>query len=241
LSAGKGKTAATPEERANEILQSLRSLADPEAVEGMARYGINPKNTLGISVPVLRKLAKEIGRDHELALRLWRTGVREARIVATLVDDPNSVTESQAEKWAADLDSWDICDGLCNCLLRKTKFAHHKAVEWSSREEEFVKRAGFALMACLAVHDKRSADETFSNYLPLIQREAVDERNFVKKAVNWALRQIGKRNIELNRLAIITAKSIAKIDSKPARWIARDALRELRGNAVQERLKKKAN
>ena len=236
MSAGK----ATPEEKAGAILQTLRSLADPEAVKGMARYGINPKNTLGISAPILRNMAKEIGKDHKLALKLWKTGLREARSLAALVDEPDSVTEAQAEKWARDLDSWDICDGFCNCLLRKTAFAHSKAVEWSTREEEFVKRAGFVLIACLAVHDKGAADETFSNYLPLIQRESVDERNFVKKAVNWALRQIGKRNIELNEHAIKAAESISIIDSKSSRWIASDALRELKSVAVQDRLKKKA-
>jgi 3-methyladenine DNA glycosylase AlkD len=240
VSTSKEKIKTATEDRVNGILQTLRSLAGPEAVEGMARYGINPKHTLGISAPILRNMAKEIGSDHNTALALWKTGVREARTLAALVDEPNSVTEAQAERWARDLDSWDICDGLCNCLLRKTAFAHSKAVEWSTREEEFVKRAGFVLMACLAVHDKQSPDKIFSGYLPLIKREAVDERNFVKKAVNWALRQIGKRNIELNKRAIKAAESIVRIDSKSARWIARDALRELRSAAVQERLKKKA-
>jgi 3-methyladenine DNA glycosylase AlkD len=221
-----------------EILQQLKSLADPDAVAGMARFGINPKGTYGVSIPTLRKMAREIGRDHTLAEQLWSSGVHEARILACFVDDPLMVTAEQMERWVADFDSWDICDQCCSNLFDKTNLAHEKAVEWSAREEEFVKRAGFALMAALAVHDKKAKDEEFIRFLPAIIRESVDTRNFVKKAVNWALRQTGKRNRNLNREAIATAKQIQEIDSNAARWIASDALRELASEKVQQRLRK---
>ena len=221
------------------VLDELRSLANPANVLGMARYGINPKNTLGVSIPRLRSMAKRIGTDHALALELWASGIHEARILAALVDDPAEVTEAQLERWVRDFDSWDVCDGVCSNLFDRTPFAHAKAVQWSARKEEFVKRAGFVLMAALAVHDKKSPDSRFRKYLPLIEREAADERNFVKKAVNWALRQIGKRNPRLRRAAIAEAKRIAKIESRAARWIAADALRELESEAVRRRLRKR--
>jgi 3-methyladenine DNA glycosylase AlkD len=218
------------------VLRMLKSLANPEAVAGMARYGISPQNTLGVSVAALRKLAREIGRDHLLAQQLWSSGVHEARILASMVDDPRMVIEDQMERWAADFDSWDICDQCCGNLFDKTEFAYRKAVEWAARDGEFVKRAGFALMAWLAFHDKRAPDEAFLGLLPVIKRESVDGRNYVKKAVNWALRHIGKRNAALNIMAIQTAKEIQEMGSKPGRWIASDALRELTSGKVQERL-----
>jgi 3-methyladenine DNA glycosylase AlkD len=224
--------------RLRETVAELESLANPANVLGMARYGISSKNTLGVSIPRLRSMAKRIGTDHALALELWASGIHEARILAALVDDPADVTEAQLERWARDFDSWDVCDGVCSNLFDRTPFAHRKAVAWSARREEFVKRAGFVLMAALAVHDKRSPDSRFMKYLPLIEREAADERNFVKKAVNWALRQIGKRSPALNRAAIAAAKRIRTCDSKAARWIAADALRELESEAVQRRLRK---
>ena len=220
-----------------DILGRLRSLANAENVAGMARYGINPQHTLGISVPVLRKMAREIGRDHALAQELWSSGVHEARILAGMIDDPRLVTEAQMDAWAADFDSWDVCDQCCANLFDKTEPAYRKAVEWAARDEEFVKRAGFALMAALAWHDKRAPDEAFLAFLPVIQRESVDGRNFVRKAVNWALRTIGKRNAALNIRAIQTAKEIRAAGSKPARWVAADALRELTSEKVQERLR----
>lgn len=204
----------------------------------MARYGINPDNAYGVSIPTLRKLAKETGHHHALALQLWETGIHEARILASMVDDPREVTETQMDAWVEDFDSWDVCDQACANLFDKTPNAYHKAVEWSERSDEFVKRAGFALMATLAVHDKAAGDEQFEGFLPLILKHAADERNFVRKAVNWALRQIGKRSLALNRKAIQAAEEIARIDSKAARWIAADALRELRSPKIQERLKK---
>lgn len=223
-----------------EIIKKLKAQANPRNVEGMARFGINPKGTLGISVYVLREMAKGIEKNHGLAQKLWDSGIHEARMLACFVDEPEKVSEKQIEDWAKEFDSWDICDQCCSNLFDRTSFAWKKAVEFSSREEEFVKRTGFVLMACLAVHDKKAEDKEFENFLLIIKREAKDERNFVKKAVNWALRQIGKRNIALNRAAIKTAREIQKIDSKAARWIANDALRELESEKTLERLEKKS-
>jgi len=222
----------------NEIINRLKALSDPEAVKGMARFGINPENTYGVSIPNLRKMAKEAGKDHGLAQELWASGIHEARILAGMVDDPALVTAEQMDAWVKDFDSWDVCDQVCMNLFDKTPISWQKIIDWSEREEEFVRRAAFALIACLAWHDKQAADEKFIALLPVIMRGATDERNFVKKAVNWALRHIGKRNPHLNRAAIDAAKEIQGIDSKAARWIAADALRELTGEAVQKRLAK---
>ena len=221
----------------NEVLAKLKSLSDPEAIAGMARFGISPENIYGISIPNLQKIAGQIGKDHLLAGQLWSSGIHEARILACMTDDPEMVTEEQLEHWVKDFDSWDICDQCCNKLFDKTGFAYQKAVEWSERPEEFVKRAGFVLMTQLAVHDKKAENSRFELFFPIIARESKDARNFVKKAVNWALRQIGKRNPELNRRAIEVAEEIRQKDSKAARWIAGDALRELTGDKVQERLR----
>ncbi len=222
----------------DEILKKLKALSDPKAVEGMARFGINPENTYGVSVPNLRKLAREAGKDHALAQQLWASGIHEARVMASMIDKPALVTEEQLERWVKDFDSWDVCDQCCSNLFDKTKWAYQKATEWSEREEEFVKRAGFTLMATLAVHDKSAADAAFTAFLPAIKRGATDNRNFVKKAVNWALRQIGKRNLSFNAVAIQPAEDIQKTDSKSARWIAADAIRELTSQAVQQRLRR---
>ena len=218
------------------VLRQLRRLANPANVAGMARFGINPTHTLGVPIPVLRRLAREIGRDHDLAQALWASGVHEARILAGFIDDPARVTRAQMNRWAADFDSWDVCDQVCSSLFDRTPFAFHKAVEWSRRGEEFVRRAGFVLMAALAVHDRRTADAAFERFLGIIRRGSTDERNFVKKAVNWALRQIGKRNRRLNRRAIAQARTIQRIPSRAARWIAADALRELTGEAVRRKI-----
>lgn len=222
----------------SDILARLKTLADPKAVEGMARYGINPQNTYGISIPNLRKIARETGTNHILAHELWASGIHEARILASMIDDPSMATEEQLESWVKDFDSWDVCDQCCMNFIQKTGFAYRKAVEWSERDEEFVKRAGFALIACLAVSDKNADDEIFETFFPIIKREAFDNRNYVKKAVNWALRQIGKRNIDLNKKAILIAEEIQKMDSRSAKWIASDALRELTGESVQKRLQR---
>jgi len=221
-----------------EILQLLASRPDPHAVEGMARYGIVAKKVYGgWSIPALKKLAREIGRHHALAQELWASEFHEARTLATLIDEPEKVTERQMNQWAKDFDNWAVCDCACINVFRYTRFAHRKCVEWSTRPEEFVKRAAFALMAGLAVADKAASDEAFLKFLPLIKRAAVDERNMVKKGVNWALRQIGKRNARLNRAAFAAAREIRRGDSRAARWIASDARRELQSPAVQRRLK----
>ena len=220
----------------NEIIQRLKSLADPEAVKGMARFGINPENTYGVSIPNLRSIAKEVGKDHTLAQELWASGIHEARILASMISDPKMVTEEQMEAWVRDFDSWDVCDQVCMNLFEKLPLAWRKIADWSEREEEFEKRAAYALLASLAWHDKRATDERFVELLPVIIKGATDERNFVRKAVNWALRNIGKRNLSLNQAAINTAREIQRIDSRAARWIAADTLRELTSEAVQKRL-----
>jgi 3-methyladenine DNA glycosylase AlkD len=220
------------------VLRKLKSLSNNKNVEGMARFGINTKNTLGISIYVLRPMAKEIGKDHKLAQQLWNSKIHEARLLAVFIDEPQKVTNAQMEKWAADFDSWDVCDQACTDLFDKTVLGWKKAVEWSKRKEEFVKRGAFALMAGLAVHDKGASNKDFEKLLPIIERESWDERNFVRKAVNWALRNIGKRNRVLNKKSIRAAKRIKKMDSKAARWIAADALRELTSEKVRKRLKK---
>jgi 3-methyladenine DNA glycosylase AlkD len=232
------ESAGAAADRARSVLQTLEGMGDPERRAGMARFGINAERALGITVTELRALARTLGRDHGLADALWRTGVHEARMLATLVDRPQDVTEAQMEAWVRDLDSWDLCDGVCGNLFDRTPFAFDKAVEWSGREREFEKRAGFALMAWSAVHHKDVGDEHFEAFLPLIVAQATDDRPYVRKAVNWALRQIGKRSPALHRSAILTARRIREIDARSARWIAADALRELESPAVAERLAK---
>lgn len=222
-----------------EIIKELESLSNPEDVEGMARFGINHKKTYGVRMPELRRIAKKAGKDHELAEKLWDAGYGETKILAGLIEDPKMVTNDQMEKWVAGFDSWDVCDQCCINLFRKTPFAYRKVFEWSTREEEFVKRAAFAMIAVLAVHDKKAEDNKFEEFLPLIIKESSDSRNFVKKAVNWALRQIGKRNINLNKRAVEVAEEISTMGFKSAKWIASDAIRELESEKVQERLKKK--
>ncbi len=222
---------------AMEVLERLREKARADRLDGMARYGIVTENRLGVSVPDMRRLAKELGKDHGLALQLWKTGVQEARIMAALMDNAHAVTEEQMEEWVKDFNSWDVCDQVCMNLFDKTPHAWKKVRDWSAREEEFVRRAAFSLIACLAWHDKKADDKMFVDLLPVIQDAATDERNYVKKAVSWALRHIGKRNLSLNREALQTARLIQKIDSRAARWIASDAIRELEGEAVQRRLK----
>ena len=223
--------------RYDDILKRLKSLANPMAVEGMARYGIRPAKAYGVSIPDLRDIARETGTDHGLAQRLWEAGIRETQILASLVDDPKMVTEDQMESWVKDFDSWDTCDQVCQNLFGVTKSAYQKAIEWSSSNKEFIKRAGFVLMAKLAVSDKTSGDKEFIKFLSIIKKESTDNRNFVKKAVNWALRQIGKRNVSLNKMAIETAEEIQQMDSRSARWIASDAIRELTSEAAQQRLR----
>jgi 3-methyladenine DNA glycosylase AlkD len=219
-----------------EVLEKLHSLAKPENLEGMARFGITGDRRLGISMPELRKLGRSIGKDHEMALRLWATGIQDAMILAALVDDPMKVTEEQADSWVTDIHSWDVCDQLCLNLFDRIGFTDKKIWEWSEREEEFVRRAAFAMIACIAWHDKKAPDKEMIKYFPVIKKGAADDRNYVKKAVSWALRHIGKRNLSLNREAIELARQIKEMDSKAARWIASDVIRELESEAVKKRL-----
>lgn len=219
-----------------EVIAELRRLGSPASVKGMARYGIDTENALGVPVPALREVARRLGRDHELAQGLWKSGVHEAMILAAMVDDPDKVTEQQMEDWVSDFDSWDVCDGCCGTLFDKTPFAYAKAVEWSIRKEEYVKRAGYVLMAELAVHDKKAADGDFLKFFDRIYEGSKDDRNFVRKAVSWALRQVGKRNRALNGKALVLARKISEMDSRSARWVASDVIRELTSEAVRKRL-----
>jgi len=223
-----------------EIISLIKANEDPKAVAEMARFGITPDGSYGVCMPVLEDISRRVGKDHDLAERLWSTGIREAMIVASLIDDSKFVTEDQMDRWVRDFRSWDICDGCCLHLFADAEPGRKKAVEWTRSRSEFVKRAGYVIIAVLAVHDKRGGDDTFRSFFPLIVRGSTDERNYVKKAVNWALRQIGKRNLRLNREAVAVARRIQRLDSKAARWIAADALRELRSEKVQERLRAKA-
>jgi len=223
-----------------DVIVKLKSLSSPEAIAGMTKYGINPNKNYGVSIPNLRMIAKESGIDHFLAQQLWASGIHDAKILASMIDDPHLVTEEQMENWVRDFDSWDVCDQCCMNLFARTKFARQNAVRWSKRNEEFVKRAAFTLMVVLAVHDKEAPNSDFERFLSIVEREALDERNYVKKAVNWALRQIGKRNLGLNKKAIETAYRIQKLNSKVAKWIASDALRELKGEKVRNRLNKQS-
>jgi 3-methyladenine DNA glycosylase AlkD len=225
--------------RVKDILDWMEEMRCDANLEGMARFGIRTDKTFGISMEPLKAKAKEIGKDHEMALALWKTGYRDARLMAVFIDDFKKVTPEQMESWVMDFDSWDVCDGVCLHLFARTPHACAKVKEWARREEEYQRRAGFVLLATVAVKQKKLPDGQLREFLPLIEEYATDERNFVKKAVNWALRQIGKRNVELNAEAIATAERIMAIDSKAARWIAKDALRELKSEAVQERLRNK--
>jgi len=239
----------------SEVIKKLESLKNPKNVAGMARFGIKPKTKVyGIPIPELRKIVsmvspsrihdtarggigtKSKGKNHELALKLWDSKIHEARILAGFIADAEKMTEQQTERWVKSFDSWDVCDQVCSAVLDKTKFAYKKVFEFSERKEEFVKRTAFTLIACLSVHDKKMKDENFIKFFPLIKKASTDERNFVKKAVNWALRQIGKRNKNLNNKAIKLAKEIQMIKYKSAKWVANDAIRELTGEKVKNRL-----
>jgi len=236
----------SPDALAAELIAELRAQANAENVAGMSRYGIVTTRALGVPMPVVRTMARDTKRAfrgepegrHRVAALLWESGIHEARTLAGLVDDPSLVDEEQMESWAAELDSWDTCDTLMNNLFRRAEPAWRKAVEWTGRDEEFVKRGGFVLGATLAVHDKTASDDRFVELLGHALREATDERGFVTKAVNWQIRQIGKRSVRLNGEAIAVCERVLEMHSgsRAARWIARDALRELRSDAVRERL-----
>jgi 3-methyladenine DNA glycosylase AlkD len=222
------------------VLRELKRLADPHVRAKMAYFGVNVPKACGVSAPVLHAFARQIGKDQALAEQLWSTGIHEAKILATLVGESEKVTPAQMERWVRDFDSWDVVDAACCYLYAAARPAWEKVYEWSNRRAEFEKRAAFSLAAYLSYKDKRATDARFERFLSVVERESHDERNFVRKAVNWALRNIGKRNLRLNKAAIRSAERIRLQDSSAARWIAADALRELRSESVQARLRKKA-
>jgi 3-methyladenine DNA glycosylase AlkD len=204
----------------------------------MARYGMKTENRLGVQIPELRKLAKETGKNHQLALELWKTGIAEARILASMVDEPEKLTEQQMDNWVKDIDSWDIGDQTCMNLFEKTPLAWKKITDWSNRPEEFVKRTAFGLLACLAWHDKTATDQQFTALFPVIASGAMDERKSIQKAVSWALRNIGKRKPTLNKEAIVLATEIRSTKTKPAKWVASEVIRELESRPVHNRLQR---
>ena len=221
---------------AGEVLTWLERKGTRRTVDGMARYGLPSDRAFGVTVGTMQAMAKRIGKDHALAAALWKSGWYEARMMAAFVDDPGSVTRRQMNAWAADFDNWGICDTACFHLFDRTPFAWEKARRWSASRREFVKRAGFALMASLVLHDKAAPDARFLALLPLVEKGAQDERNFVKKGVNWALRAIGKRSLWLNTGAVASARRLARSEEPAPRWVGKDALRELAGPKVQARL-----
>jgi 3-methyladenine DNA glycosylase AlkD len=221
------------------VLRELKTLADPKVREKMEYFGVKVAKAHGISAPVLHALARRIGKNHELAEKIWATGIHEARILATLIGEPGKVTSAQMERWVRDFNSWDVVDAACCYLFAQVAPAWVKVNQWSRRRKEFEKRAAFSLAAYLSYKDKTAVNARFERFLRVIEREAWDARNFVRKAVNWALRNIGKRNLRLNRSAILTAERIRRQGSRSARWIAADALRELKSGAVQARLRRK--
>jgi 3-methyladenine DNA glycosylase AlkD len=220
----------------SETLALLRQHARPSQLAGMARFGIDVRRRLGVSVPELRRIAKSLGRDHALAQALWECGIPDAQILAAYIAEPQHFTSRQMDAWVKDMHSWDVCDQACSNAFARSPLGWRKVHAWGGRREEFVRRAAFALLAALVVHDKAATDAQFIATLPLIEAAAVDERNFVKKAVNWALRCIGKRNAVLNAAATVTARRLRTLDSRSARWIAADALRELGSDAVRTRI-----
>ncbi len=220
-------------------LRELKKLADPKVRAKMAYLGVKISKAYGIPTPLLHSFARRIGKDQRLAEQLWSSGIHEARILAPLIGESEKVTSEQMERWVRDFDSWDVVDAVCCYHYAAAKPARDKIYKWSSRRAEFEKRAAFSLAAYLSYKDKTAEDARFERFLSVIEREARDERKFVRKAVNWALRNIGKRNTRLNRAAILAAERIRRHDSRAARWIAADALRELRSKAVQARLRRK--
>jgi 3-methyladenine DNA glycosylase AlkD len=220
----------------DEVLAWLERKGTRRTVDGMARYGIVAKKAFGVPVGTLRTLAKRIGKNQALSLELWETGCYEARLLAAFVGDPEKVTRRQMNAWAADFENWADCDTACFCLFDRSPLAFDKAREWTASPREFVRRGGFVLMACLAAHDKKAPDSSFRQFLPLIEKGARDDRNFVKKGVSWALRGIGRRSPPLYAAAVALAKRLASSEDPAPRWIGKDALRDLGKPKVRARL-----
>jgi 3-methyladenine DNA glycosylase AlkD len=225
----------------DEVLAWLKRRGTQRTVKGMARYGIEAKLAFGVQMGTLGSLSKRLGKDHALALELWKSGWYEARLLAALVDDPQRVTRRQMNAWASSFENWADCDTACFKLFDRTPFAWEKARQWSSSPREFVKRGGFVLMACLALHDKSAPDKSFLAFLPVIEKGARDERNFVKKGVSWALRSIGRRNRALNAAALEVAKRLVLSQEASARWVGKDAVRELSSSKVRAQLARRAS
>jgi 3-methyladenine DNA glycosylase AlkD len=228
---------ATTSDRVDQAVKWLERRGTKKNRDGMARYGIVAPKAFGVSVANIRQLGKTLGRDHDLAAALWETGWYEARMLTAFVDEPDRVTPAQMDRWARDFDNWAICDHLCFHLFDRTPHAWRKIGQWSSKRDEFVKRAAFALLASVALHDKKEADAPFVRSLRLIENAATDERNFVKKAVSWAVRSVGRRNKDLNAASVAVATRLAESPDRASRWVGKDALRELASAAVQRRLK----
>jgi 3-methyladenine DNA glycosylase AlkD len=230
------KTNRSIDDEVESAIVWLKAHATDHTLDGMARYAIPSDNAFGVAVGDIRALGKQLGRNHELALALWETGVYEARMLTAFVAEPARITSAEMDRWCRDFDSWGICDALCFHLFDRTPHAWAKIEKWAGRKEEFVKRAAFALLASLALHDKRAPDAPFLESLPLIERAASDERNFVKKGVSWALRGIGRRNPALNAAAVNLARRLAASPEAAARWVGKDALRDLTSPAMVKRL-----
>ncbi len=224
------------EEQVQEALSWLEQASTQRDRENLARFGITASKAFGVSMANIQVLAKRLGRNHELAAALWDTGWYEARMLTSFVDEPARVTPAQMDRWCRDFDNWGICDTVCFHLFDRTPHAWAKVAEWSDQRDEFVKRAAFALLASLAGHDKKAADEPFLESLPLIERAATDERNFVKKGVSWALRRIGRRNPALNAAAVALARRLSASPEAAARWVGKDALKDLTRPVVTRRL-----
>ena len=229
---------ALPGDEVREVVSRLRKLSSKSVREGMRRFGIPNDNAFGVSVGKIQKLGKELGRNHKLALDLWETGFYEARMLAAFVDDPNLVTAAQMDRWCKDFDNWGIVDTVCFKLFDQTPHAWKRVEQWAKRQDEFQRRAGFALLACLGVHDKQATNEQFIRCLPLIEIAATDERNFVKKGVSWALRVIGRRNLELNKVATELAWRLTDSANPTSRSLGKEALREFKRPVVQRQLAK---
>jgi 3-methyladenine DNA glycosylase AlkD len=223
----------------DDVVARLRKLGSKSVRDGMLRYGIPNENAFGVSVGKIQKLSKELGRNHELALALWETGFYEARMLAAFVDDPKLVTRAQMDRWCKDFDNWGIVDTVCFKLFDVTPHAWKKVEQWSKRRDEFQRRAAYALLACLGVHDKQATNEKFIACFPLIEAAATDERNFVKKGVSWALRVIGRRNLELNNAATELAQRLADSPDPTSRWLGKEALREFKRPVVRRQLENK--
>jgi len=235
----KKKKTVSLDDQVNEVITRLKKLSSKSTREGMSRYGLPSDNAFGVPVGKMQQLAKQVGRNHELAEALWATGFYEARMVAAFVDEPSRVTPAQMDRWCRDFDNWGIVDTVCFKLFDQTPYAWKKVVQWSKRRDEFQRRAAFALLACLGVHDKTASNEQFLHCLPLIEEAATDERNFVKKGVSWALRVIGRRNVELNEACVVLAKQLASSTDATSRWLGKEALREFARPAVVRQLQKR--